>query len=207
MKARRIWLRSKNYTISSVSKYIYFENKKVTLFNNNKLTSLSCFLLRSLHIEERILLFYLILVENESFRVYILSRTDPETLVRNIKWKRRNKKKRRILTLFIILHIVYSNTQDDIWIHWKSINKLLSGVYFDDYTFDLQPRWCQQWNYSKSGKQIRKKVGGGKHRSVVIDLTSFFFFYWTRWFTTLLGSQNDLCWNQYLWVGLLFLCW
>lgn len=35
-------------------------------------------------IEERMLLFYLILVENESFRVYILSRTDPETLVRMI---------------------------------------------------------------------------------------------------------------------------
>ncbi|CAO3644618.1 unnamed protein product [Cunninghamella blakesleeana] len=35
---------------------------------------------QSLHIEERMLLFYLILVENESFRVYILSRTDPETI-------------------------------------------------------------------------------------------------------------------------------
>ncbi|KAG0175177.1 hypothetical protein DFQ28_011210 [Apophysomyces sp. BC1034] len=35
---------------------------------------------RSLAIEERMLLFYLILVENESFRVYVLSRTDPETI-------------------------------------------------------------------------------------------------------------------------------
>ncbi|KAI8331572.1 Dymeclin [Chlamydoabsidia padenii] len=35
---------------------------------------------QSLHIEERMLLFYLLLVENDSFRVYILSRTDPETL-------------------------------------------------------------------------------------------------------------------------------
>ncbi|KAI8878773.1 hypothetical protein K501DRAFT_195071 [Backusella circina FSU 941] len=35
---------------------------------------------RSLHVEERMLLFYLILVENESFRVYVLSRTDPETI-------------------------------------------------------------------------------------------------------------------------------
>ncbi|ORZ21308.1 Dymeclin [Absidia repens] len=42
---------------------------------------------QSLHIEERMLLFYLILVENESFRVYILSRTDPETLVRKEKKK------------------------------------------------------------------------------------------------------------------------
>lgn len=36
---------------------------------------------KSLHVEERMLLFYLILVENESFRVYVLSRTDQETIV------------------------------------------------------------------------------------------------------------------------------
>jgi hypothetical protein len=36
---------------------------------------------KSLHIEERMLLFYLILEENESFRVYVLSRTDQETIV------------------------------------------------------------------------------------------------------------------------------
>ncbi|CAO3606673.1 unnamed protein product [Mucor hiemalis] len=35
---------------------------------------------KSLHIEERMLLFYLILLENESFRVYVLSRTDQETI-------------------------------------------------------------------------------------------------------------------------------
>ncbi|KAG2211292.1 hypothetical protein INT47_006412 [Mucor saturninus] len=35
---------------------------------------------KSLHVEERMLLFYLILVENESFRVYVLSRTDQETI-------------------------------------------------------------------------------------------------------------------------------
>lgn len=35
---------------------------------------------KSLQIEERMLLFYLILVENESFRVYVLSRTDQETI-------------------------------------------------------------------------------------------------------------------------------
>ncbi|CAO3667070.1 unnamed protein product [Umbelopsis vinacea] len=34
----------------------------------------------SLAIEERMLLFYLFLVENESFRVYVLSRSDPETI-------------------------------------------------------------------------------------------------------------------------------
>lgn len=38
--------------------------------------------IKSLHIEERVLLFYFILVENESFRVYVLSRTDQETIVK-----------------------------------------------------------------------------------------------------------------------------
>lgn len=37
--------------------------------------------IKSLHVEERMLLFYFILVENESFRVYVLSRTDQETIV------------------------------------------------------------------------------------------------------------------------------
>jgi hypothetical protein len=36
---------------------------------------------KSIQSEERMLLFYLILVENESFRVYVLSRTDQETIV------------------------------------------------------------------------------------------------------------------------------
>ncbi|KAI8645737.1 Dyggve-Melchior-Clausen syndrome protein-domain-containing protein [Parasitella parasitica] len=35
---------------------------------------------KSIQVEERMLLFYLILVENESFRVYVLSRTDQETI-------------------------------------------------------------------------------------------------------------------------------
>ncbi|KAK4515030.1 uncharacterized protein ATC70_002639 [Mucor velutinosus] len=34
----------------------------------------------SIQVEERMLLFYLILVENEAFRVYVLSRTDQETI-------------------------------------------------------------------------------------------------------------------------------
>ncbi|ORX54081.1 hypothetical protein DM01DRAFT_1335935 [Hesseltinella vesiculosa] len=34
----------------------------------------------SIHVEEHMLLFYLMLMENESFRVYVLSRTDPETM-------------------------------------------------------------------------------------------------------------------------------
>lgn len=36
----------------------------------------------SLGVEERMLLLYVMLVENDSFRVYVLSRTDPETMVR-----------------------------------------------------------------------------------------------------------------------------
>lgn len=36
---------------------------------------------KSLQIEERMILFYLLLAENESFRVYVLSRTDQETIV------------------------------------------------------------------------------------------------------------------------------
>jgi hypothetical protein len=39
---------------------------------------------KSLGVEERMLLFYLILVENESFRVYVLSRTDQETIVSSL---------------------------------------------------------------------------------------------------------------------------
>ncbi|KAI8144795.1 Dymeclin [Fennellomyces sp. T-0311] len=35
---------------------------------------------QSLGVEERMLLFYVMLVENDSFRVYVLSRTDPETI-------------------------------------------------------------------------------------------------------------------------------
>lgn len=37
--------------------------------------------IRSLALEEVCLLFYQLLVENEAFRVYVLSRTDPDTLV------------------------------------------------------------------------------------------------------------------------------
>lgn len=39
----------------------------------------------SLGVEERMLLLYVMLVENDSFRVYVLSRTDPETMVRKDK--------------------------------------------------------------------------------------------------------------------------
>lgn len=35
---------------------------------------------KSLAVEEKMLLFYMILSENESFRVYVLSRTDQETI-------------------------------------------------------------------------------------------------------------------------------
>lgn len=37
--------------------------------------------IKSFHVEEKMLLFYMILAENESFRVYVLSRTDQETIV------------------------------------------------------------------------------------------------------------------------------
>lgn len=37
---------------------------------------------RNIGVEEQMLLFYFMLTENEPFRVYVLSRTDPETLVR-----------------------------------------------------------------------------------------------------------------------------
>ncbi|KAG1041165.1 hypothetical protein G6F43_012150 [Rhizopus delemar] len=36
--------------------------------------------IKSFHVEEKMLLFYMILAENESFRVYVLSRTDQETI-------------------------------------------------------------------------------------------------------------------------------
>lgn len=35
---------------------------------------------KSLHVEEKMLLFYMMLAENESFRVYVLSRTDQEII-------------------------------------------------------------------------------------------------------------------------------
>ncbi|KAI9489961.1 Dymeclin [Zychaea mexicana] len=52
-------------------------DKKYHLISFKDLFGLFC---QSLGIEERMLLFYVMLVENDSFRVYVLSRTDPETI-------------------------------------------------------------------------------------------------------------------------------
>ncbi|KAI8071187.1 Dymeclin [Gilbertella persicaria] len=70
----------------------------------------------SLHIEERMLLFYLILKENETFRVYVLSRTDPETIympiLRLIYESMEGKTNySQVYVLFVILLIL---SQDDV---------------------------------------------------------------------------------------------
>ncbi|KAJ8663343.1 hypothetical protein O0I10_000582 [Lichtheimia ornata] len=53
------------------------QDKKFHLISFKDLFSLFC---NSLGVEERMLLLYVMLVENDSFRVYVLSRTDPETM-------------------------------------------------------------------------------------------------------------------------------
>ncbi|KAI8086427.1 Dyggve-Melchior-Clausen syndrome protein-domain-containing protein [Halteromyces radiatus] len=71
---------------------------------------------RSLHIEERMLLFYLILVENESFRVYVLSRTDPETLyipiLKMIYESIENRTNFSQVYMLLIILLIFS--QDDV---------------------------------------------------------------------------------------------
>ncbi|OAD72299.1 hypothetical protein PHYBLDRAFT_78144 [Phycomyces blakesleeanus NRRL 1555(-)] len=78
-----IWSSAYRNALSSLrdqnARYSDLENGniKVHLISFKDLFEIFC---RSLGVEERMLLFYLILVENESFRVYVLSRTDPETI-------------------------------------------------------------------------------------------------------------------------------
>lgn len=55
----------------------------------------------SIEIEERMVLFYLILKENEPFRVFVLSRTDQETIVR----KEERERKHRILNQLCLASI------------------------------------------------------------------------------------------------------
>ncbi|KAG2178286.1 hypothetical protein INT44_001436, partial [Umbelopsis vinacea] len=73
--------------------------------------------LRSLAIEERTLLFYLFLVENESFRVYVLSRSDPETIyipiLKLVYESIEGKTNYSQLYIFLIFILIFS--QDDIF--------------------------------------------------------------------------------------------
>lgn len=80
----------------------------------------------SLGVEERMLLLYVMLVENDSFRVYVLSRTDPETMVRS--WKHGMRLSCWILRSITIVH---PNVEDNIRIRGGK-DQLFSGVYLVD---------------------------------------------------------------------------
>ncbi|KAH8551657.1 Dymeclin [Umbelopsis sp. PMI_123] len=71
----------------------------------------------SLAIEERMLLFYLFLVENESFRVYVLSRSDPETIyipiLKLVYESIEGKTNYSQLYIFLIFILIFS--QDDVF--------------------------------------------------------------------------------------------
>lgn len=66
-----------------VSSDIDGHDRKMHLVSFKDLFEIFC---KSIHVEEKMLLFYLILVGNEAFRVYVLSRTDQETIVRKTSY-------------------------------------------------------------------------------------------------------------------------
>ncbi|CAM0134719.1 unnamed protein product [Umbelopsis sp. WA50703] len=71
----------------------------------------------SLAVEERMLLFYLFLVENESFRVYVLSRSDPETIyipiLKLVYESIEGKTNYSQVYIFLIFILIFS--QDDVF--------------------------------------------------------------------------------------------
>ncbi|KAI9260057.1 Dyggve-Melchior-Clausen syndrome protein-domain-containing protein [Helicostylum pulchrum] len=77
------WIKLYRYAIANLNDHHVLSSdmdggdKKMHLISFKNLFEI---FIKSLHIEERMLLFYFILVENESFRVYVLSRTDQETI-------------------------------------------------------------------------------------------------------------------------------
>ncbi|CAO3654552.1 unnamed protein product [Mucor fragilis] len=70
----------------------------------------------SIQVEERMLLFYLILVENEAFRVYVLSRTDQETIYLPILKLiyESMEGKTNFSQIYILMVILLILSQDDI---------------------------------------------------------------------------------------------
>ncbi|KAI8967406.1 Dyggve-Melchior-Clausen syndrome protein-domain-containing protein [Mycotypha africana] len=74
--------------------------------------------LKSIHVEEKMLLFYLILVENESFRVYVLSRTDQEhiylPILKLIYESMEGTSKFSFSQVYILLTILLMFSQDDM---------------------------------------------------------------------------------------------
>ncbi|KAI9346649.1 Dymeclin [Pilaira anomala] len=77
------WIKSYRYAIANLNDHHVLSSdvdgcdRKMHLISFKDLFEI---FIKSLHVEERMLLFYFILVENESFRVYVLSRTDQETI-------------------------------------------------------------------------------------------------------------------------------
>ncbi|KAJ2957739.1 hypothetical protein NQZ79_g6588 [Umbelopsis isabellina] len=71
----------------------------------------------SLAVEERMLLFHLFLVENESFRVYVLSRSDPETIyipiLKSVYESIEGKTNYSQVYIFLIFILIFS--QDDVF--------------------------------------------------------------------------------------------
>ncbi|KAI7898688.1 Dymeclin [Cokeromyces recurvatus] len=72
---------------------------------------------KSLHSEEKMLLFYLILVENEAFRVYVLSRIDQETIflpMLKLIYESMEAGKTRYSQVYILMVIILILSQDDV---------------------------------------------------------------------------------------------
>ncbi|KAI8980531.1 Dymeclin [Pilobolus umbonatus] len=71
---------------------------------------------QSIHTEEKMLLFYLILIENESFRVFVLSRTDQETIYLPILklLYESIEGKTNYCQLYVLITILLILSQDDV---------------------------------------------------------------------------------------------
>ncbi|KAI9481667.1 MAG: Dymeclin [Benjaminiella poitrasii] len=72
---------------------------------------------KSIDAEEKMLLFYLILVENEAFRVYVLSRTDQETIylpMLKLLYESMEAGKKNYSQMYILMVIILILSQDDV---------------------------------------------------------------------------------------------
>ncbi|KAI8373494.1 Dymeclin [Choanephora cucurbitarum] len=83
----------------------------------------------SIHVEERMILFYLILKENESFRVFVLSRTDQETIYLPILKLiyESMEAKANYAQLYMLLLILLILSEDDVnneALHKVTVNQL-----------------------------------------------------------------------------------
>ncbi|KAI8371481.1 Dymeclin [Radiomyces spectabilis] len=99
-------------------------DQKIHLISYKEMFELFC---RSLANEERMLLFYLMLIENESFRVYVLSRTDPEIIyIPMLKLIYESiEGKTNYSQLYVLLTCLLIFSQDDV--NNETIQKIMSN--------------------------------------------------------------------------------